>query len=78
MNITFSQKRSDFAIVMDDESYFTLHHDSIPRNAGYFMFNKSSTPVTVKFQCKKFEPKIMVWLAISTEGISEPFFVLKS
>ena len=75
MNGTFSQKSSDFAIVMDDESYFTLHHDSIPGNAGYFTFNKGSTPVTVKFHFKKkFEPKIMVWLAISTEGISEPFF----
>ena len=49
MNRTFSQKSSDFAIVMDDESYFTHHHDSIPGNAGYFTFNKSSTPVTVKF-----------------------------
>lgn len=72
---TFSQRNDDFAIVMDDESYFTLHHDSIPGNDGYFTFNRSSTPVTVKFHFKKkFESKIMVWLAISTEGISEPFF----
>ena len=40
------------------------------------IFEKDQVPTNVKYsQKKKFEPKLLVWLAISEEGHSHPFFV---
>jgi len=61
---------------LDDESFFTLGHGSQPGNDCCYRDNVQKTPETVKnkFQTK-YEPKIMVWLAISPKGMSTPYFV---
>ena len=66
---------NDFQMVMDDEKYFMLTDHSVPTNRGYYTSNKAATPSDVKFkQTRKYKPKILVWIAISTNGISSPFF----
>lgn len=57
--------------VLDDEKYFTLSHsinDSFMSSP-----TKSKTPESVEFKAKqKYEPKILLWIAISNRGISRP------
>jgi transposase len=61
-------------IIIDDEKYFTFSGDNMPGNAGFYSGNKRDTPPDVKFKCKeKFAPKVMVWLALSSKGISTPY-----
>jgi hypothetical protein len=60
---------------MDDESYFTLQHHSMPGNSYYYSTARGDAPDHLQFaDTKKFEEKLMIWLAISEEGISQPFF----
>ena len=60
-----------FDFVIDDEKYFTLSHSL---NNSYFSSPTKSTPDSVKFQPKqKFEPKVMLWIAISKYGFSRPY-----
>ena len=67
--------KDDFQVVMDDEKYFMFTHQSIPINRGYYTSNKAETPSDIKFkQSRKYEPKMLVWIAISTNGISLHFF----
>ena len=62
-------------IMLDDEKYFLLHNESISANRAFYTSDPSAAPPEVKFKCtKKFEPKIMVWIAVSENGISKPFF----
>ena len=62
-------------LLKDDEKYFMFTHQSVPTNHGYYTSNKAETPPDIKFeQSRKYEPKILVWIAISTNGISLPFF----
>ncbi|CAF1476480.1 unnamed protein product [Adineta ricciae] len=62
-------------LVMDDEKYFLLHNESISANRGFYTSDPNATPPAVKFKrTQKFEPKILVWIAISQNGISMPFF----
>lgn len=62
-------------LVLDDEKYFLLHNESISANRGFYTSDPSTAPPEVKFKyTKKFEPKIMVWIAVSENGISKPFF----
>ena len=66
--------RLDF--ILDDESYFTLSHDSQPGNDSFYSNNVHKTPEAVKYKYKsKYEQKIMVWLAISPKGVSSLYFV---
>jgi hypothetical protein len=56
--------------VLDDEKYFGL---SGPVNGTYYARERSNVADDVKFvQKAKFEQKLMVYLAISERGISEP------
>ncbi|CAF1397129.1 unnamed protein product [Rotaria sordida] len=65
----------NFELVMDDEKYFLLHNESIPANRGFYTSDPSAAQPEVKFKrTQKFEPKILVWIAISEKGISTPFF----
>lgn len=65
---TYSKRK----IVMDDESYFTL---SGSQKCGYYTDDKVNAPSNVKFkQKRKFEPKVMLYVVISEEGISKPIF----
>ena len=59
----------------DDEKYFLLHNESIAANRGFYTSDPSAAQPEVKFKStQKFEPKILVWTAISESGISTPFF----
>lgn len=61
-------------IIVDDEKYFTFSGDDMPGNAGFYTSDKENTPSDVKYKYKqKFAPKILVWLALSSKGISEPY-----
>ena len=65
---------NDFQMVINDEKYFMLTEHSVPTNRDYHTSNKAATPSDVKFkQTRKYEPKILLWIAISTNGISSPF-----
>ena len=60
---------------MDDEKYFLLHNESIAANRGFYTSDPSAASPEVKFKtAQKFEPKTLVWIAISKSGISTPFF----
>ncbi|CAF1507070.1 unnamed protein product [Adineta ricciae] len=62
-------------LVMDDEKYFLLHNESISANRGLYISDSNATPPAVKFKrTQELEPKIFVWIAISQNGISMPFF----
>lgn len=62
--------------VIDDESYFTVTHSRINGNRFYYTDDKKNAPASVKYAPKsKFEEKVLVWMAISEKGFSEPFIV---
>ncbi|CAF1531164.1 unnamed protein product [Adineta ricciae] len=66
---------NDFQMIMDDEKYFTLSDQSVSINRGFYSLNKEETPSQVKLKrTHKYEPKVLVWVAISENGISSPFF----
>ena len=47
----------------------------MPGNAGYYTQNKTSCPESVRFAGKeKFPKKLLMWLAISERGMSQPLF----
>lgn len=61
-------------VIIDDEKYFTFTGDNMPGNAGFYSENKEGAPVHVKYKCKqKYPQKILVWLALSSKGVSNPF-----
>lgn len=61
--------------VLDDESYFSLSKSQMPGNNIYYSEDISTVNPEVKFKFKrKFEPKVMLYIAVSCEGVSEPFF----
>ncbi|CAF4618075.1 unnamed protein product [Rotaria sp. Silwood2] len=61
-------------IIMDDEKYFSLTGVDIPGNAWYYTSDPSTAPANIKYkQHQKFEPKLLVWLAISAKGCSKPY-----
>ena len=58
---------------MDDECYFTLTNTNIASNNIYYTSNSSTTPSDIKFKTKaKFEEKILVYIVMSSKGISKP------
>lgn len=63
--------------VLDDESYFTLSNSTIPGNDGYYTSDPKTTPASIKFTTKKkFEGKVLVWIAIGPAGVSQPLIRL--
>jgi len=70
------RKFRNHKFIIDDESYFTFSNSDKSSNAGLWTRDMNSAPNEVKIKTKqKFEPKLMVWLAISPRGISQPFIV---
>lgn len=60
-------------LILDDEKYFSLS-GNVPGNNRFYSSNPSSTPANVKFrQRQKYEPHVLVWLAISSKGVSSPY-----
>lgn len=67
------------AVVMDDEKYFTFSNTKSPENAGFWTKNFNSAPNEVEYKGKsKFSKKVLVWVAISSKGISDPFIIRSS
>ncbi|CAF1168698.1 unnamed protein product [Rotaria magnacalcarata] len=66
---------NDFELIVDDEKYLLLQDQSVPTNRGFYTSDKRTTAPPVKFKrIQKFEPNVLVWIAISEKGISKPFF----
>jgi len=66
----------DSEIIIDDESYFTLDGSDFSGNDHYFAYYGLPASDSVKYKSvTKFPPKVMVWLAISSRGLSEPFII---
>ena len=65
---------NNYYIIMDDEKYFGLTGVDVPGNSFYYTSDHSTAPSNIKYkQYQKFEPKILVWLAISGKGCSKPY-----
>ena len=63
-------KNSEF--IIDDESYFTLSNSLLTGNDSYYSNDRTLTPDDVKHYDKaKYEPKVLVWMAISSKGMSK-------
>ena len=61
---------------MDDESYFTLSNSTLSGNDRFYTDDVKACPENIKHHSKsKFEPKLLVWIAVSSEGMSKPWFV---
>jgi len=61
--------------ILDDESYFTLSNSTLAGNDCYYSNDVASTPDEIKHKLKeKYESKGLVWIAISSQGVSQPFF----
>ena len=66
--------------IIDDESFshsdFTFSHSDKNSNVGYWSSNPKAVSCGVKYKSKaKFEKKMLVWLTVSSRGISTPYFV---
>lgn len=65
---------SEYKCVMDDESYFTVEGNEW-QSKHYFESSSHKAPDKSKFIHKtKFPGKVLLWLAISERGISDPVF----
>ena len=59
-----------------DESYFTKTHSTINGNDNFYSDKIDFAPANIKFRRKhKYEKKLLVWIAMSPRGISEPFIM---
>jgi len=59
--------------VIDDEKYFGLTGFQMSGNRHFYTSDKDSTPSEIAtFSKQKFEPKVMLWIAISPRGITRP------
>lgn len=66
--------RKNVEIIMDDEKYFTFANHTLSGNNFFYTDNYDAAPDNVKYYGKaKFEPKVLVWVAISGKGVSASF-----
>jgi hypothetical protein len=64
----------DCDVILDDEKYFTFSGSNVGCNQRFYSSDPSAVPSDVKFRKKtKFEPKIMVWMAMSSRGVSSVY-----
>ena len=67
----------DCQLILDDEKYFTLS-GNVPGNSRYYSSDPSSAPTNIKFKQKqKYEPHLLVCLAISVEEFPVPTFIIR-
>ena len=71
---TLYRKYRDREWILDDDSYFTKTHFTINGNDNFYSDNIDFAPANVKFR-RKHEKKLLVWIAMSPRGISEPFIM---
>ena len=68
-----SLEKEEKLVVIYDKKYFTFSDNNMPGNAGFYSCNKQTSPPDVRFKCKEnFAPKVLVWLALSSKGVSVP------
>ena len=71
-----AEKYKGFQWILDDESYFTLSHSSLSGNSFFYSTDVAKSPPNVRYVKKtKYEKKLLVWVAISSKGISEIFML---
>jgi hypothetical protein len=71
------RKYRKFDFILDDEKYFTLSNTTIAGNRNFYTSKISECPPEVSHAGKrKFEKKVLLWVAISPKGISKS--VIKS
>jgi transposase len=59
-------------VIIDDEKYFKLSGNNVVGNRYYYSTNPTTAPPNIKLHKKaKFEPKVMIWMAMSSKGISD-------
>ena len=69
---TLFQSRDRSIIVMDDESYFKFRDDHYSK---HYYSDGNDVDDKIKYQSReKFPHKLMIWMAISVKGRSEPYF----
>lgn len=63
-------------VILDDESYFRLSNNDLAANSGFYTSNIDKTPSKIKLKrIRKFEPKLLVWIAFSEKGLSQHYIV---
>ena len=76
LSLNYFPPGGNTAIVIDDESFFTLRCDEVRGNDRIWTRDISTCPPEVRFKQKgKFAKKLLVHAAISPKGISELSFV---
>ena len=59
---------------MDDEKYFSLNNTNLLGHVYYYASDKSTAPSDIKYKKRsKYEPTIMIWLAVLSKSICEPY-----
>ena len=72
-NSIISNHTAGKLIVMDDEKYFGPTGYQMSGNIHFYSSDHTQSPTEVKNRAKsKFEPKVLLWIAISEGGISSP------
>jgi hypothetical protein len=65
----------EIQIIMDDESYFTFSGSNMAQNDHYYASSSVSAEGNHTFRRQaKFQDKLMMWIAVSPAGMSQPFF----
>ena len=63
-------------VVMDDESYFTIDGSDTTFNKFFYAHHSLEVPDSVQYRkTGKFPQKVLVWCAVSSKGMSEPYIV---
>ena len=61
-------------MILDDKKFFTLTRDNLIDNRFFYSTDPTTAPADIKFRKeKKFEPKIMVWMAISSKKVFDVY-----
>jgi len=65
--------------ILNDENYFTLKKIPMPGNDIYYSADPKTVDGSVRFKFKKnYESKMILYIAVSTKGVSEPYFKTSS
>ena len=71
-----ASKYKSYQFIQDDESYFTLSNTTLAGNNMFYSSDTNLTVENVKYSKKrKYEQKIIIWIAISPMGVSQPYYV---
>jgi len=61
-------------LILDDEKFFKLTGDNVNCNRLFYSTDPATAPPDIKFRKKKkFEPKVMIWMAVSSKGVSNVY-----